>query len=359
MKIFSFGDLHFHQYHTFSYPVEFGYTVRLQEHINTCKEIAKLIIEKKPDLICCGGDVFHTWSIVDTITLDAVVEGLHYIDEACAKLGKPFHIIVGNHDLLSDNNMSSNSLKPFKYYPNIILHETLCDDTEDKILFIPYVMESSVVQSFLTNVKNKEDYVAIAHLDLLGAKYSETIIDQSGMDSKMFSPLKKVLAHHYHLPQKLNKNIIITGSTQVFSFNEPRSILKRGVVIYDTETDSVERIKLNVPDWIKLDDEMDLKEELNNLSPNNYVKLSLASDFSLSENDISLEDLQHKFLKVEVEFDVERIKKITRVRSSEDIIRDSEEDVINDFIDLQQDYSEKKKEKFKQVGMKILGKVRT
>lgn len=357
MKILAFGDLHFHQYHQFSRPVEFGYTVRLQEHIQTCKEIAKLILDKKPDLVCCGGDVFHTWSIVDTIVLDAVVEGIHYLDEACSKIDKPLHIIVGNHDLLSDNNMSSNSLKPFKYYPNVVLHEEMYDDKENNVVFIPYVMESSRVQSFLNSVDKQEEKVAIAHLDLLGAKYSETIVDQSGIDGKIFSALKRVIAHHYHLPQKLNKNIVIPGSTQVFSFNEPKSLLKRGSILYDTETDKVERIKLNVPDWVKLDDEMDLKEEIENLNPNNYVKLSLASDFSLEDFGLKLDDIKSKFLNVEVEFDVERIKKIDRKRNKEDIILESEEDVLNEFID-NQDYSEEKKKRFKEVGVNILSKVR-
>lgn len=358
MRLLSFGDLHFHHYHQFSHPVEFGYTVRLKEHIDTCKEIARVILEQKPDVVCCGGDVFHTWSTVDTVVLDAVTEGIHIIDSACNQIGKRFDIIVGNHDQLSDNNHSSNSLKPFKYYPNIILHEQLEEDLERGLVFLPYVMENSRVTSFVSSVGNKESKVAIAHLDFLGAKYSDTIVDQSGNDSKIFSEFKKVIGHHYHLPQKLSKNIIFVGSPQVFSFNEPRSAITRGVVIYNTELDKVQRIKLNVPDWVKIDDMMPIGEIINELSPNNYVKLSLASDYSLSEEGINLEQIKQKFLAVEVEFDVERIKIAARKRDSSEIILESEEDVLNEFIESQ-DCSSEKKTKYKQVGMSILGKVRS
>ena len=357
MRILTFGDLHFHHYHSFSHPVEFGYTVRLQEQIDLCKKIAACIVEQKPDLICCGGDVFHTWSKVDTIVLDAVVEGIHIIDEACKSIYRKFDIIIGNHDQLSDNNMSSNSLKPFKYYPNIRLHEQMEEDTENNVVYIPYVMESSRVASFIQNIDNKENKVVLAHLDFLGAKYSDTVIDQSGTDTKLFTPFKKVIGHHYHLPQKLGKNIVFPGSPQVFSFNEPRSSLTRGVLIYDTELDKVHRIKMECPDWVKLDDDMDLAEIINKLSPNNYVKLSLASDFSLSSEGLNIESIKKKFLGVEVEFDVERIKISTRKRDESEIVLESNEDVLNEFIDSQS-YDSEKKKKYKQIGMTILGKVR-
>lgn len=357
MKILSFGDLHFHHYHQFSHPVEFGYTVRLQEQINTCKEIARVIVEEKPDIVCCGGDVFHTWSTVDTIVLDAVVEGIHVIDEACKSIGRKFDIVVGNHDQLSDNNMSSNSLKPFKFYPNIRLHEKMEEDVENNIVYVPYVMENSRVSSFISSVDNQENKVVIAHLDFLGAKYSESIVDQSGNDYKLFSRFKKVIGHHYHLPQKLGDNMIFPGSVQVFSFNEPRSALARGVVLYDTETDKFKRIKLNIPDWVKLDDSMPVGEILKDLSPNNYVKLSLASDYILDGEDINIESIKNKFLGVEVEFDVERIKISARKRDESEIELDSEEDVLNEFIESQQcDIA--KKNKYKQVGLSILGKVK-
>lgn len=357
MKILTFGDLHFHPYHQFSHPVEFGYTVRLQEQINTCKEISSKILDLKPDLVCCGGDVFHTWSMVDTIVLDAVTEGLHIIDEACKKIGKKFNIIVGNHDQISDNNMSSNSLRPFKYYPNIVLHEKMEEDEQNNIVYIPYVMESSRVKSFIEEIKDKENKVVLTHLDFLGAKYSETIVDQSGNDVKMFSCFKKVIGHHYHLPQKLGKNIIFPGSPQVFSFNEPRTCLTRGLIMYDTELDSFERIKLNVPDWIRLDDSDSIADVVKNLSRNNYLKLSLVSDFSLENEGITIEYLKEKFLGIEVEYDVERIKPIMSKRDSSEIELESEEDVLNEFIESQ-NYSTEQKEKFKKVGLNILGKVR-
>lgn len=357
MKILTFGDLHFHQYHQFSRPVEFGYTVRLQEQINACKEIARVIVEEKPDFVCCGGDIFHTWSMIDTIVLDAVVEGVHIIDEACKSIGKKFNIIVGNHDQLSDNNMSSNSLRPFKYYPNIILHEKMEEDLENNIVFLPYVMESSRIQSFLINVKNPQDKVIIAHLDFRGAKFSDTIVDQSGIELDLFSEFKKIIGHHYHLPQKLGKNMIFPGSPQVFSFNEPKSALTRGIILYDTETDDYKRIPLNVPNWVHIDDMMPIKETLDSLSSNNYVKLSLASDLSLEAEKVDIEQVKNKFLGVEVEYDVERIKPISRKRDSEEIQLETEEDVLNEYIESQT-CSEELKTKYKEVGMNILSKVR-
>ena len=162
MKILSFGDLHIYPYHQFSKPEDFGYTTRLNEHVSACKNLAKIIEEISPDVVCCGGDVFHTQSKVDTIVLDCVSTCLDIINETCKKIGVKFDILVGNHDILSDNNRSSNSLIPFKKWDNLRIHEipTVIDD----VVYIPYMVEPQRVTSYLKTIDIKKGKVCLAPL---------------------------------------------------------------------------------------------------------------------------------------------------------------------------------------------------
>lgn len=360
MKIFTFGDMHIYPYHQFSKPEEFGYTTRLKEHIEACNSIASHIKNDKPDLVCCGGDVFHTQSRIDTIVLDCASECIDIINQACKEIGKEFHILVGNHDILSDNNRSSHSLIPFKKWDNVVIHEV--PESDGNIVFLPYATEPVKITDYVYNVKNKEEKVAIAHLDFKGAKFNDTMIDENGFDTNIFSEFKKVIGHHYHVPQKLkNGKFVFPGSPQVFSFREPKSgSYRRGIILYESEEDKVNRREVNAPDWVTITDEEDIKECVTNLSKNNYVRLLLSSDYALDEAGVSEEDIKYKFKNVEIQYDIDRISAIGRIRSKaerEANSGESEEDVLRDYVNSRVE-SEEERKKLISVGINILEKVK-
>lgn len=360
MRIFTFGDLHIYPYHQFSKPEEFGYTTRLKEHIEACKSIANYIEQDKPDLICCGGDIFHTQSKIDTIVLDCASECIDIINESCKRVGKEFHILVGNHDILSDNNKSSNSLIPFKKWNNIIIHES--PEEYGEIVFLPYVTESIKLTDYVKGIKDKEEKTVLAHLDFKGAKYNDTMIDETGFETNLFYEFKKILGHHYHVPQRLRQGKFeFPGSPQVFSFREPKcGTYKRGIILYNSEDNTVNRRQVEAPDWITITDEDDIKEAIDSLSKNNYVRLLLSSDYALDEAGVTEDKIRDKFLNAEIQYDLDRISVINRIRSkSEREVNsgESEEDVLKDYINSRVD-SEEERKKLIDVGIGILSKIR-
>lgn len=352
MKILSFGDTHVNQTHQFSKTTETGYSVRLHEHLNTFKEIAKKIEELKPDVVNFGGDLFHTQSKIDVQVLDIATDCMELISNACVKLGIPFHIIVGNHDFFSDNNDVANSLRPFKFLPNGILHEKM--EESDNMVFIPYVQESWRINQFLETIKDKQNKVALVHLDFIGARFHESLFDNTGLDINLFKEFKKVIGHHYHLPQDLG-NISFPGSPQRWSFREPDNEMTRGLILYDTESNKMERIKLDsVPLWLTFDDSN--LNELKDIDDNCYVRLLLSSDYMLECNGISKVSLE-RFKGLEIQYDVERINPVNISRSEEEIKVVSEDVILKEFIE-HQEYDDKFKEKLIETGMDLLNKVR-
>ena len=361
MKIFTFGDLHIYPYHQFSKPEEFGYTTRLKEHVEACKSIAKWIVQDKPDIVCCGGDIFHTQSKIDTIVLDCASQCIDIINQACKSIGKEFHILVGNHDILSDNNRSSHSLIPFKWWNNVVIHEV--PEEFNNVVYLPYVTEPVKISDYIKTMKNKEDKVAIAHLDFRGARFNDTMIDENGFDSDMFMEFDQVIGHHYHVPQVLrNKKFVFPGSPQVFSFREPQARkYPRGIIVYDTEEKHVGRRQVVAPDWVTITDDEDIGEVVRELSPNNYVRLMLSSDYALDSAGLTEDDIKQKFLNVEIQYDVDRISAIGRIRSRserEANSGESEEDVLKDYVNSRVESDDERK-RLIDVGINILSKVRT
>ena len=70
------------------------------------------------DVILHCGDVFESRQSIPLRTLTLV-------EELLVELGKigPVHIILGNHDCHEINSTKINSVKPFKWMPNIHLYE--------------------------------------------------------------------------------------------------------------------------------------------------------------------------------------------------------------------------------------------
>ena len=353
MKILSFGDLHIYQNHQFSKATQWAYSTRLLEHYSTIKEICQKIGELKPDMVCLGGDVFHVQSNVDVMTLDMVSKCIKLLSDTCSSLRIPLHVLVGNHDLLSDNNSVSHSLKPFMLENNLIVHEEM--SSEDGIVFLPYVQEAWKINQFLETVEDKGNKVALAHLDFFGAVFYESMFDNSGIKPELFEGFRKVIGHHYHLPQQLGKNIIFPGSPQRWSFREPDNNITRGLILLDTDSGDYSRIALETTTkWVTLDDTN--LDELKTLDNNCYVRLLLSSDYMFTCYNINKVELE-RFKGIEIQYDVERINPVSRVRSDEEKEVISEDVVLKEFIELQE-CDDKFKARLLNVGEKILGKAR-
>lgn len=354
MKILSFGDLHVYTTHQFSKINQNGYSTRLNEHIATAKLICKKIEEVHPDIVVLGGDVFHTQGTLDVWVIDAAYTILSMIRDACNEVGAGFHVLVGNHDLLADNNSVTHSLKAAKFYKDLVLHEKL--EEFSNLVFLPYVQEAWKINQFLETIENKEEKVAFAHLDFFGAKFHDSLFDNSGIKPELFKDFKKVIGFHYHLPQSLGNNIVFPGSPQRWSFREPKNNITRGLILYYTEINTVERIALDVPDWIVLDDTN--LDEINSLEDNNYIKLCLSSDYVLDSYNIKKVSLE-RFKGLEIQYDVERIGSVnynSYTENNNDGIK-SDEEFLKEYIE-QQKCDEEEKKVLLDKGLDMLSKVK-
>lgn len=228
----------------------------------------------KDDIIVQLGDLFDNRS---SIPID-ILNYAQYIVEKMSQICQ-FHIIVGNHDLYTRTTNTVNTIKLFKYIPNVFVYEepTKVNIFGKDILMLPWVNKKSDQIEILKKYSGC-DYL-FCHSDLNGAKMHLTSIAHKNNDKinvDEFNGYKNVYSGHIHLLQR-NKNFTFTGN--IFQMDRNDYLNKKGIFILHTETGEEEFIENTISPqfkkiFLKSEDDM---SNLDNLSTNDYIDLSISN----------------------------------------------------------------------------------
>lgn len=347
MKILFFSDIHFHHTHRFSHITPDGMTIREQEHLSCADTIINLCKEESIDRIVFGGDAYGP--VGDNISCQTQYVICKFF-EKLQSTNLPIDIVVGNHDLLLDtiNNREAHKLIPFKNWENINVYDMPCIITDYHFIYMPYNICDEYNKSFLENIKNKNEYVIFSHLEIQGINLGNGIFTKKGVDIDLLKEFKMTLQGHYHSGGSLAENIQICGSTQRLSFKD-KGAARNNIIIYDTDTNKIERRSFECPDWLTFTD--DNLNEFLKIDNNNYVKLELSSDIFLTK------EIKNKLNQVkdkDVHIDLERIS-VNKTINTE-IEREDEISVMKQFVN-NSDNSDEFKEALIDEGVRLYNKV--
>lgn len=353
--IITFGDLHISSFHQFSKIEQSGFSTRELEHLEVAKDIVKFLQDHTGEVesVVFLGDLFH--AVGANISCDNLLTATTFItmiQQECIKQNITFYILLGNHDHNATmGNIYSHKLVAFQYYKNVKIIDRLQEI--NNYVFLPYTIDNEdVITSFLNKIENKENKIVFSHADIRGANISGEIYCDKGIKFEDLKDFKAVFQGHFHVPQKLAKNIWVSGSTQKTSFKDPGG---GSLLIYDQTINKVTRQTFNVPQWYTLYDE-DL-ENLQDIWNDNYVKLILSCDNILDKYKINKESL-NRFKGIEIMYDIERISSKRLKRSEEDLENESPESVIVNFINSSNITDIDKKEKLIQTGLDLINRVK-
>lgn len=260
-------------------------------------------------------------------------------------------ILIGNHDIFNKSTNSINSLKLFKYLPNIKIFEepeNLKLSNGKSIFLMPWINNYNDEKETVLN--NKADYL-FAHTEFKGYHNTKHSIVNEGQEIENFKNYKKVFSGHIHLRQEY-KNFTLIGSPYSMSRSDIDN--KKGIYILDTNNFKQEFIENNYsPEFKKLQ----LKDTLNinlenfkNLIKNNFVDIiSNNSDLlSLFFNKISELSLNCKRLEPillnEYDINIQNFEEAINQDYSEFNIVD----LTNNFID-ELPYNQTKKTELKDI----------
>jgi len=155
------------------------------------------------------------------------------------------HMIVGNHDIFLRNSTEINAPELLlKDYPNI---KTYSAPQTTKIggidvMMVPWICSENYDET-LKQIKKSKAKVAMGHLELQGFRVNRNLImEEHGMDAKIFNKFDKVFSGHYHTRSD-NGKIFYLGNTYEMYWSDVNDT--RGFHIFDTET--LEHTPINNP----------------------------------------------------------------------------------------------------------------
>lgn len=334
-KIFFIGDTH----------IGLGYPNSVDKWFKVHKQyfndfLIPFLKEKvnKDDIIVHLGDLFDNRNV---IPINLLNYGMDIVEEI-SKIS-PLHIIVGNHDLWSKSSSDVNSVRPFRYIPNVSIYDrtSILYFNNKRILMMPYI-ENRLDQISLIK-KNKDCDYLFCHSDLNGCKMHLTSVAHKNpdkIDVDEFASFKRAISGHIHIVQN-NKNFTFVGSLFQMDRNDMGD--QKGIFVLDTETDSLEFYPNKISPiftkvHVKNDSDVENLEDLK--SSNDYIDLVISNNLIINNRKIrrKLESLLESgnFASVDYLDDINNGEvSVEEDVSSEVSINLDYEDFIREYISLQ------------------------
>jgi DNA repair exonuclease SbcCD nuclease subunit len=232
------------------------------------------------DIIVHLGDLFDNRNV---IPINLLNYGMDVVEEI-SKIA-PFHIIVGNHDLWSKSASEINSVRPFRYIPNVKIYDKtdVLEYNGLRILMMPYV-ESRLEQIKIINDNKNCDYL-FCHSDLNGCKMHLTSVahkNSDKIDIEDFKPFKKVRSGHIHLVQS-NNNFTFVGS--IFQMDRNDLGDQKGIFVIDTIDGSEQFFPNSVSPVFKkvtVKDETDIENLDTIKNTKDYIDLTISNNLLIN-----------------------------------------------------------------------------
>lgn len=332
-KIFLIGDTH----------IGLGYPNKSDKWFSVHKEyfsdfLIPLLKRKyrKGDIIVHLGDLFDNRNIVPINLLNY---GMDVVEEI-SKIG-PLHLIIGNHDLWSKSASEINSIRPFRFIPNVFIYDKpgILEFNGINILMMPYI-ENRLDQIEVMREFKHCDYL-FCHSDLNGCKMHLTSVahkNSDKIDLEDFRSFRLVRSGHIHIVQQ-NKNFSFVGS--IFQMDRNDIGDQKGIFVIDTKDDTEEFFpNLVSPVFKKLTirDESDVEDLDNFKSTKDYIDLTVSNNLLI--NNRKLRRKLESILESGSFYSVEYIDDIVSDEDSDEDFEMNESVSEEDTISLKLDYDQ-------------------
>ena len=337
-KILIIGDSHL----GLGYPnsVDKWFKVHQQYFSEFLLPLIKKEITKDDIIIHCG-DLFDNRSVVPINILNYAQSVLEEISSIC-----PLHILIGNHDLYTKSTNDINTVKLYKYIPNITVYEepTKIEFMGKSILMLPWVEKRKDQQKTLEEFSGC--HYLFCHSDLNGAKMHLNSVAHKNLDKidvESFSGYKNVYSGHIHIVQR-NKNFTFVGNNFEMDRNDLGN--QKGIFILDV----VEETERFVPNevspryrkvYVKTEEDILSLEEIS--TKDYWVDLFISNSLLINNRKLrrKLESMLENgnFASVDYIDDIS----ITRQENTKDVLNEelTSEDLENGVIPtIQLEYTE-------------------
>jgi calcineurin-like phosphoesterase family protein len=276
------------------------------------------------DIVVHLGDLFDNRNV---IPINLLNYGMDIIEEISNIA--PLHIIIGNHDLYSKSASEINSVRPFRWIPNVSIYDktSKIEFNGVKICMMPYI-EKRLEQIKLINEFKDCDYL-FCHSDLNGCKMHLTSVahkNSDKIDIEDFNFFRKVKSGHVHLVQS-NKHFSFVGSPFQMDRNDYGD--QKGIFIIDTNDDTEEFIPNNISPVFKKvrvvnEDDVIFLETLKDSK--DYIDIAISNNLIIS----------NRKLRRKLEVMLEK-SNFASVEYIDDITKELIDDELNESIEINEE----------------------
>lgn len=251
-------------------------------HIEYFEEFLLPTLEKEViegDIVVHLGDLFDNRNV---IPIDLLNYGMEIV-ERISKIA-PLHILVGNHDCWHRSSSEINTIRPFKWIPNVFIYDktTKIEFCDKNLLMMPFIEKKAEQVDLIKN--NTDCHYLFCHSDLNGAKMHLTSVAHKNLDKidvDEFNNFIKVYSGHIHIVQA-EKNFTFVGNNFEMDRNDRDN--QKGIFILDVINNSESFIANNISPKFKrvfIMTERDI-DKLDSVSTKDYIDLFISNSLLIN-----------------------------------------------------------------------------
>ncbi len=286
-KILAFSDIHVHNWPQYSQLTSEGLNDRLLDTIACIDQVRQHALSVGAKVVLFGGDLFQQRRHVVTTAFNAAYDAFQAFKENDIELVA----IDGNHDQ-ADGAGQHHALHGLRDVCTVLdepgWYRVGPEGHQLDVLAVPYTEDREAIKalcsskSMLKGVKYPK--ILLGHLGVQGALLGADFVYRNLADCTVEDLNAKSfdigLIGHFHLHQKLAKNLYYIGATLQHNWGDRGQI--RGFVEYDTVTKKLKQIETKAPKFVELEDVEDWEQQG---TKGNFVRLATSREIGAVERE--------------------------------------------------------------------------
>jgi DNA repair exonuclease SbcCD ATPase subunit len=224
MKYLLFTDPHCTLRGEFSKPLADGTTTYLRRAERSLLWVAEQILEHRPTVVACLGDLTETTGYVESAALQALVRAFASIESSCREVAAKLWVIVGNHDAYSVQHEIHN-VEFLRLLPGVRVISRP-EIAGPGVFVVPWIPEPATVEI------PPETEMVLAHIDVKGGLLFKNRRADHGVDPSLFDV--HVFNGHHHNPSEVSPRFHNIGALLSRNFSDVDSG-SRGITLVERD----------------------------------------------------------------------------------------------------------------------------
>jgi DNA repair exonuclease SbcCD nuclease subunit len=260
-KIVIFSDLHGHPFKAYATLLPNGRNSRLNDAVEIVKQVRHVATQVGAELVVFGGDLFHVRKNIPVAAFNPLYGELSQLPVSSQI---DVLMIHGNHDQ-ADRVGEEYSIYAMGAFATVVdkpgwVHVRTRSGEDLNVMAIPYTEDIPSFKQMTSSTPPVAGAVTlmIGHFGVQGAEVGADFVYTNPYDAAIsdlsVENYDAIFLGHYHKHQQIAPNAWYIGAPLHHNWGD-RHDPGRGCLVYDTETNTFERVALSAPEFVEIQEE--------------------------------------------------------------------------------------------------------